>query len=76
MITPARLIPAMHEHLRFIGALQKRDVAGATELLNAHIRSARDRVITEPLEPAQAEWLALSPPATKPRGIPRKRKPT
>ena len=76
VITPARLIPAMHEHLRFIAALQKRDVAGATELLNAHIRSARDRVMTEPLEPAQAEWLALSPPATKPRGIPRKRKPT
>ena len=76
VITPARLIPAMQEHLRFIAALQQRDAAGATGLLNAHIRSARDRVMTEPLEPAQADWTATPLPATKPRGITRKRKPS
>ena len=75
VITPARLIPAMQEHLRFIAALQKRDAASATELLNAHIRSARDRVMTEPLEPAQSDWTANTPSATKLRGITRKRKP-
>ena len=55
VITPARLIPAMQEHLRFIAALQRRDVAAATELLDAHIRSARDRVVTIPLERIRAE---------------------
>jgi DNA-binding GntR family transcriptional regulator len=50
VITPARLIPAMHEHLLFIEALRKRNAAAATDLLDAHIRSARDRVLSAPLE--------------------------
>lgn len=55
VITPERLIPAMQEHLLFIAALAKRDALGAAELLDAHIRSARDRVMTTPLEQVQAE---------------------
>jgi len=63
VITPARLIPAMEEHMRFIGALRQRDSAGATELLDAHLRSARDRVLGAPLEPAPAKNPALPTPA-------------
>lgn len=76
VITPARLIPAMEEHLRFIAALQRRDAAGATELLAAHIRSARDRVMTAPLEQVRAEWTQTTQPASKPRGASPKRKPS
>ena len=81
VITPARLIPAMQEHLRFIGALQQRDAAAAAELLNAHIRSARDRVMTTPLEQVQSEWAAPMPPVpaarpAKTHGITTKRKPS
>lgn len=46
VITPARLIPAMQEHLRFIAALQQRDAAAAEQLLEAHLDSARHRVLT------------------------------
>ncbi|WP_394788513.1 GntR family transcriptional regulator [Rhodoferax sp.] len=46
VITPARLIPAMQEHLRFIAALQQRDAALAAQLLEAHLDSARNRVLT------------------------------
>lgn len=69
VITPARLIPAMQEHLRFITALQSRDEAQACELLHAHIHSARDRVLTAPLEQVQAEWTrpaAATPPTPPP----------
>ncbi len=59
VITPARLIPAMQEHLEFIMALQARDATRACELLHAHIHSACDRVLTAPLEQVRAEW---SPP--------------
>ena len=55
VITPARLIPAMQEHLRFIAALQQRDAARAAELLSDHIQSARDRVMTAPLEQIHAQ---------------------
>lgn len=50
VITPARLIPAMQEHQRFIAALRARDTDRASELLEAHIHSARDRVLSAPLE--------------------------
>jgi DNA-binding GntR family transcriptional regulator len=56
VITPTRLMPAMQEHLRFITALQARDADAATALLHAHIQSARDRVLTAPLEQVRAEW--------------------
>jgi DNA-binding GntR family transcriptional regulator len=46
VITRARLIPAMQEHLRFIAALQQRDAAAAEQLLEAHLDSARHRVLT------------------------------
>ena len=76
VITPARLIPAMEEHLRFIAALRQRDAAKASELLEAHIRSARDRVMTAPLELVNPEIAA--PPAQRPRSkaIPTRRKTT
>jgi DNA-binding GntR family transcriptional regulator len=45
VITPARLIPAMQEHLRFIAALRQRDVTKAARLLTEHINSARSRVM-------------------------------
>lgn len=73
VITPARLIPAMQEHLAFIGALLERDGPRAIELLMAHIHSARERVIKAPLEQVRAEWaqstVTASQPATKKRKI-------
>lgn len=65
VITPVRLIPAMQEHLRFIAALRQRDAAQATELLEAHIRSARDRVMTAPLELVSPD--SATAPAAKSR---------
>lgn len=56
VITPARLIPAMQEHLRFIAALRKRDGEGAADLLDQHLHSARERVLSVPLNPASAGW--------------------
>ena len=56
VITPTRLIPAMQEHLYFIAALRQRDAARAAELLDAHINSARSRVMNTPLEPVRGEW--------------------
>ena len=49
VITPARLIPAMEEHLQFIAALRKRDPAAAVALLDEHINSARNRVMNSQL---------------------------
>ena len=69
VITPAQLLPAMHEHLRFIEALQRRDAAGAAELLLAHIRSARDRVLTAPLEPTPADVTPATASATRGRAV-------
>ncbi|NBT55121.1 MAG: GntR family transcriptional regulator [Betaproteobacteria bacterium] len=48
VITPARLIPAMQEHLSFIAALRERNAAQAAALLDAHINSARSRVMNVP----------------------------
>ena len=48
VITPARLIPAMQEHLSFIAALRERNAAQAAVLLDAHINSARSRVMNVP----------------------------
>jgi DNA-binding GntR family transcriptional regulator len=48
VITPARLIPAMQEHLQFIAALRQRDAAVAVALLDEHINSARSRVMSAP----------------------------
>ena len=60
VITPARLIPAMQEHLRFIAALHQRDGPGAFKALNDNINSARSRVMNAPLEQVRNEW----PPTT------------
>ena len=76
VITPARPIPAMQEHLRFIAALQARDATGASDLLAAHIRSARDRVMTTPLEQVQAELSLSTPIPAKPSHPRRQRKPS
>lgn len=48
VITPAILIPAMQEHLCFIAALRERNAAQAAALLDAHINSARSRVMNVP----------------------------
>ena len=56
VITPARLIPAMQEHLRFIEALRQRNAPLAVELLEDHISSARSRVMNAPLEQVRSEW--------------------
>ena len=68
VITPARLIPAMQEHLRFIAALRQRNAALAVQLLHAHIHSARSRVMDAPLEQVRSEWPNATSPslATKP----------
>lgn len=76
VITPARLIPAMQEHLRFIAALRQRDAAMATELLEAHIRSARDRVMNAPLELVQVGIAPDSPLKPRSRTNPTRRKTT
>lgn len=75
VITPARLIPAMQEHLRFITALRQRDAAEATRLLDEHIHSARNRVMTAPLEQVRGEWapttaLTTPIPTSLPEGKP------
>jgi DNA-binding GntR family transcriptional regulator len=62
VITPARLIPAMQEHLNFIAALRQRNAQAAVELLDQHITSARVRVMNAPLEQVRAEWLPNTHP--------------
>lgn len=67
VITPARLIPAIQEHLTFIAALLRRDAVDAARLLEAHISSARNRVMAAPLAQIRVEWaLAPSQPQGKP----------
>ena len=74
VITPARLIPAMQEHLLFITALQQRETSRAAALLDAHIHSARDRVLTAPLEQVPAS-MGTRPPMANPATVhTRKRK--
>ncbi|MDD2925145.1 GntR family transcriptional regulator [Rhodoferax sp.] len=68
VITPARLIPAMQEHLSFIAALLQRNAAEATRLLDEHIHSARNRVMSTPLEQVRQEWpssITHQPPQGK-----------
>ena len=48
VITPARLIPAMQEHLSFIAALRERNAPQAAALLDAHLNRARSRVMNAP----------------------------
>ena len=74
VITPARLIPAMQEHLSFIAALQQRDVTKAAQLLGDHINSARSRVLSAPLEQVRAEWTESVPPTPKRGTNPSKRR--
>ena len=75
VITPARLIPAMQEHLAFIAALRQRDGAQACRLLDAHIDSARNRVMTEPLAQVRGEWATptLMTTLSQPEGTPLER---
>ena len=56
VITPARLLPAMQEHLNFIAALRARNATAAANLLQEHIESARNRVMHAPLEQIRNEW--------------------
>jgi DNA-binding GntR family transcriptional regulator len=78
VITPARLIPAMQEHMRFIAALRKRDANGAAALLEEHLRSARERVLSTPAEAAGTAWphaMDAAIPAGAPRRSPTVRTP-
>ena len=70
VITPARLIPAMGEHLLFIGALRKRDAAQAARLLEEHLQSARVRVLSQPIGQAAAFPSAVPALATRPSTLP------
>jgi DNA-binding GntR family transcriptional regulator len=65
VITPARLIPAMQEHLSFIAALRRRDAKEAVELLDEHINSARSRVLNTPLEQVRGEWTPNTLPTQR-----------
>jgi len=72
VITPARLIPAMQEHLHFIAALRQRHADEALRLLEEHIHSARNRVMTAPLAQVRSEWkntprFTTSPSTRKPQ---------
>lgn len=44
-ITPAQIGAAMHEHLQFIAALQRRDADAACHLLEAHLANVRARAL-------------------------------
>jgi DNA-binding GntR family transcriptional regulator len=74
VITPARLIPAMQEHLRFITALRRRDAAGAAALLDEHLRSARERVLSAPPEAAGQAWQKAPRSHSRSDPIPKRRK--
>jgi DNA-binding GntR family transcriptional regulator len=65
VITPARLIPALQEHLQFIAALRQRNPAEATRLLEAHINSARHRVMYTTAEQILGETNAAQPSITR-----------
>lgn len=75
VITPGRLVPAMQEHLRFIDALRERNATGAAALLEAHINSARNRVMNAPLEQVRNEWSASAPPNLDPHPTHNSRRP-
>lgn len=64
VITPARLIPAMQEHLLFVAALEQRDAAAAVRLLDAHMDSALNHALTGP---AAMPLPAFVPPSNTPR---------
>ncbi len=74
VITPARLIPAMEEHLLFVDAVRRRDAPAAAQLLDAHLRSARDRVLAAPLEPGPERDPQRRAPAHANRPTPTNRK--
>ena len=66
VITPTRLIPAMGEHLLFIGALRRRDATQAARLLDEHLQSARVRVLSSPADNIAAFSRAVPAPAPRP----------
>lgn len=45
VIRPMRIQPAMHEHLKFLAALQSRDTDSATRAMLEHIDHSRQRVL-------------------------------
>ena len=68
VITPARLIPAMQEHLQFIAALRQRKASEASRLLDEHINSARQRVMYTTPEQIRSE--SSSSPTSTSRNTP------
>ncbi|MDB5859383.1 MAG: GntR family transcriptional regulator [Ramlibacter sp.] len=45
-----RVVPAMEEHLRFIGLLKARDEAGAVKAMQEHVDQSRQRVLNATLQ--------------------------
>ncbi|MGC3986823.1 MAG: GntR family transcriptional regulator [Pseudorhodoferax sp.] len=64
VITSARLIPAMQEHLAFVAALERRDAEAAVRLLDAHLDSALQHALTGP---GAVPLPAFVPPGSMPR---------
>jgi DNA-binding GntR family transcriptional regulator len=58
---PMRVVPAMREHLAFLGAVQARNETVATALMAAHIDASRQRVLAR----ASGAHEADHPPALK-----------
>ncbi|KQP21576.1 GntR family transcriptional regulator [Pseudorhodoferax sp. Leaf267] len=71
VITPAQLIPAMHEHLQFVAALERRDADTAVRLLDAHLDSARNRALAGPAAPPMP--APSESPVPTPINTPRRR---
>lgn len=65
VITPARLIPAMEEHLIFISALKQRNEAAAIAGLEAHMGSARSRVLSASPDMSRVDWPSSPVPAPR-----------
>ena len=61
VITPARLIPSLQEHLGFITALRQRNASEASRLLDEHINSARHRVMHTTSEQIRNENTSSQP---------------
>lgn len=63
---------AMQEHLRLISALRQRDADRARQLLDAHIESARNRVLEASLGQSPSAWPSTGAKTPNPQPIPRR----
>ena len=63
---------AMQEHLRLISALRQRDADRARQLLDAHIESARNRVLEASLGQSPSAWPSIGSKTPNPQPITRR----